>query len=113
VAELVRAEKEKLDWGTLQTEASRQGAGRVLRLGLFLARDLLGAELPVEVSKAIEREFGGGSVGSQIVSKLLTESIEPYSDFEKVVFYLKMMDGWQDRVQFCFRYLSQCLRAIA
>ena len=113
VAELVRTEKENIDWGKLQQEASRQGIGRALSLGLFLARDLLGAELPVEVSKAVEREFGGGSVVSRIVSKLFTESIEPCGDFEKVVFSLRMMDGWRDRVRFCSRYLSQCLRAVA
>jgi len=113
VAELVRTEKEKIDWGKLQQEASRQGVGRMLSLGLFLARDLLGAELPVEVSKAVERDFGGGSVVLRIVSKLFTGSIEPYGNFEMVIFYLRTMDRWQDRVRFCSSYLSQCLRAVA
>jgi len=112
VAELVRTEKEKIDWGKLQQEASRQGMRRMLSLGLILARNLLGAELPVEVAKVAERDFGGGSVVSRIVSKLFTES-EPYGDFEKVIFYLRTMDRWQDRVRFCSNYLSQCLRNVA
>jgi hypothetical protein len=43
VAELLRTEKEKIDWRKLQQEASRQGVRRMLNLGLFLAHDLLGA----------------------------------------------------------------------
>jgi len=113
VAELLRTQKEKIDWGKLQQEASRQGVRRMLNLGLFLAHDLLGAELPVEVSKTVERDFGGGSVVSRIVSKLFTESIEPFGDFEQVIFYLRTMDRWQDRVRFCSSYLSQCLRHVA
>ena len=113
VAELLRTEKEKIDWRKLQQEASRQGVRRILNLGLFLAHDLLGAELPVEVSKTVERDFGGGSVVSGIVSKLFTESIEPFGDFELIIFYLRMMDQWQDRVRFCSSYLSQCLRHAA
>jgi len=113
VAELLRTEKEKIDWRKLQQEASRQGVRRILNLGLFLAHDLLGAELPVEVSKTVERDFGGGSVVSRIVSKLFTESIEPFGDFELILFYLRMMDQWQDRVRFCSSHLSQCLRHAA
>ena len=113
VAELVRTEREKIDWGKLQQEASRQGMRRMLSLGLILARNLLGAELPVEVSKTVERDFGGGSVVSRIVSKLFTESTEPFGDSERVIFYLRTMDRWQDRVRFCSNYLSQCLRDVA
>ena len=113
VAELLRTEKEKIDWRKLQQEASRQGVRRMLNLGLFLAHDLLGAELPVEVSKTVERDFRGGSVVSRIVSKLFTESTEPFGDFELVIFYLRTMDRWQDRVRFCFSYLSQWLRHVA
>ena len=113
VAELVRTEKETIDWEKLQREASRQGVRRVLNLGLLLARDLLGAELPEDVSKAVHRDFTrGGSVVRRIVSKLFLESIEPYRDFDNVIFYLRTMDRWQDRVRFCSAYLSQSLRAV-
>jgi len=113
VAELLRTEKEKIDWRKLQQEASRQGVRRMLNLGLFLAHDLLGAELPVEVAKTVERDFRGGSVVSRIVSKLFTESTEPFGDFELVIFYLRTMDRWQDRVRFCSSYFSQWLRHVA
>jgi Uncharacterised nucleotidyltransferase len=112
IAELVRTEKETIDWRELHQEASRQGVRRVLSLGLFLARDLLGAELPVEMSKAVDRDFKEKSIVSTIVSKLFTESMEPYWDLEKVVFYLRTKDRWQDRIRFCSCYISQYLRMV-
>jgi hypothetical protein len=113
VAELVRTEKEKIDWRKLQQEASQQGVGRMLGLGLYLARDLLGAELPVEVSKAIDKDLRGGWVVARILSKLFTEPLQSWGGLEKVVFYLRTMDRWQDRVRFCSSFLSQCLRTVA
>ena len=85
----------------------------MLSLGLFLARDLLGAELPVEMSKAVDRDLRGKSIVSTVVSKLFTESMEPYKDLEKVVFYLRTKDRWQDRIRFCSCYISQYLRRVA
>ncbi len=112
IAELVRTEKETIDWRELYQEASRQGVRRVLSLGLFLARDLLDAELPVEMSKAVDRDLRGKTIVSRIVSKLFTESMEPYTDLEKLVFYLRTKDRWQDRIRFCSRYISQYLRMV-
>ena len=112
VAELVRSEKETIDWRELHLEASRQGVRRVLSLGLVLARDLLGAELPVETSRAVDRDLRGKSIVSTVVSKLFTESMEPYRDLEKVVFYLRAKDRWQERVRFCSCYILQILRKV-
>jgi putative nucleotidyltransferase-like protein len=110
VAELVRTEKEKIDWIELQRRASQLGVRRMLSLGLILARDLLGADLPSQVSDSVKRDFGVGSIASTVVSKLFRGS-EPDRDFEKVIFYLRTMDRWSDRARFCFSYLSQCMRA--
>ena len=112
VAELVRTEKETIDWRELHQEASRQGVRRMLSFGLFLARDLLGAELPVEMSKAVERDLRGKSIISTVVSKLFTESMEPSRDLERVVFYLRTKDRWQDRIRFCSCYISQYLHRV-
>jgi hypothetical protein len=112
VAELVRTEKETIDWRELHQEASRQGVRRMLSLGLFLARDLLGAELPVEMSRAVDRDLRGKSIISTVVSKLFTESMETSRDLEKVVFYLRTKDRWQDRIRFCSCYISQYLHRV-
>ena len=100
VAELVRAEKESIIWEKLQEEASRQGASRMLNLGLYLARDLLGAEVPADVSNAIDKDFGRSWVVTRILSDLTNQPLRSWAALEKVGFYLKTMDRWQTSAAF-------------
>jgi len=112
VAELVRVHKEEIDWGKVQQEASRLGIERMLGLGLFLANDFLGTALPEEISKKVQADFRMQSVAYQIRERLFAQSDEPTGDFQRVIFYLKAKDRWQDRLQFCLRYLSQWLHTV-
>ena len=112
VAELVRVYKEEIDWMEVKEEASRQAVERMLALGLFLAQEFLGTTLPNEVSKQISKELGPQSGFQQIRERLFAQTDEPRRKIEKVIFYLRTKDGWRDRFQFCFYYLSQCVQAI-
>jgi hypothetical protein len=107
VAELVRAHGQQIDWTKIQQEASSMGVGRMLGLGLFLAHELLGARLPGEVAKRVESDRRVRSVARQISEKLFAPADKPTGDFQRVVFYLKAKDRWQDRWRFCSRYVSQ------
>jgi hypothetical protein len=79
----------------------------MLGLGLFLAHELLGARLPGEVAKRVESDRRVRSVARQISEKLFAPADKPTGDFQRVVFYLKAKDRWQDRWRFCSRYVSQ------
>jgi hypothetical protein len=107
VAELVRVHKEQIDWRKVQQEASRLGIERMLGLGLFLAQDFLGAVLPEEIAKKVQADSRMKSVAYQIRERLFAQSDEPTGDFQRVFFYLKAKDRWQDRWRFCSRYASQ------
>lgn len=107
VAELVRVHREDIDWAKVQEEAYRLGVERMLGLGLFLAHELLGARLPGEVAKRVESDRRVLSVARQISDKLFAPSDKPTGDFQRVFFYLKAKDRWQDRWRFCSRYVSQ------
>lgn len=107
VAELVRSHSRQIDWTKIQQEASGMGVGRMLGLGLFLAHELLGARLPGEVAKRVESDRRMQSVARQIREKLFTPADKPTGDFQRVVFYLKAKDRWQDRWRFCSLYVSQ------
>jgi hypothetical protein len=107
VAELVRSHGQQIDWIKIQQEASSMGVGRMLGLGLFLAHELLGARLPGEVAKRVESDRRMQSVARQIREKLFAPSDKPTGDFQRVVFYLKVKNRWQDRWRFCSRYVSQ------
>jgi hypothetical protein len=79
----------------------------MLGLGLFLAHDFLGAELPEEISKKVQEDLRTKSAARQIRERFFTGGDEPPGDFKKVIFYLRTKDRWQERLQFCLRYLSQ------
>jgi hypothetical protein len=112
VAELVRAKGKEIDWRKIQQEASREGVSRMLSLGLFLAHELLGANLPGEILQKAQSDFRGKAIFRKIRGRLFSRSDKSPGGFERVLFYLRTKDRWRDRAQFCFSYLSQCLRVV-
>jgi len=108
---VVRVYKEQIDWEKIQLEACKRGIERMLGLGLFLAQEFLGTALPEEISKKVRENLGTKSLAQQISSRLFAE-VEPLGDVNKIIFYLKTKDHWQDRLQFCFRYFYQWLHAV-
>ena len=67
IAEIVRAHRD-LPWGEIRARAERLGCGRILLLGLLLARDLLEAPVPDAMLRATPRAvaFLGGRVRRQL-----------------------------------------------
>ena len=112
VAELLRVSKEEIDWGEIQQEASRQGVERMFGLGLFLAHEFLGTNLPKEIFKKVLADGATKSVAQQVRKRLFAQTKDPPGDAKKVIFYLRTKDRWQDRLQFSFCYLSQWLRVM-
>jgi len=112
IAEVINTYKEEIEWGKIQREAYKRGIERMLGLGLFLAQEFLGTALPEEISKKVQGNLGAKSVAQQINERLFAEINEPPGDVQKIIFYLKTKDHWRDRLQFCFRYLSQCFSAV-
>ncbi len=113
VAELVRAQQSEIDWGEVQKEASRQRVERMLWLGLFLAHDLLDAAVAEDVLKKFETDHKIKSLGQQIRERLFAHADNRPGHVERVMFYFKTKDRWHETAQFCLRYVSQCLQAVA
>ena len=95
VALLLRRDGEGLDWQTVWSRAGARGCERMLMIGLGLARELLGAELPEPTAARVAGDrvarrlrgwivdwmFGGGSglpglLGKQVFQLLSRERIE-------------------------------------
>ncbi|TNF98971.1 MAG: hypothetical protein EP297_06755, partial [Gammaproteobacteria bacterium] len=87
VAELLRTYKE-LDWVHVIDQASKLGNRRILFLGLWLARDLLGAVLPLQVLQSIEADKVVALRGKQIRERLLSETRGQLKGSEHHYFYL-------------------------
>jgi hypothetical protein len=79
----------------------------MLGLGLLVAHDFLGTVLPEKIAKKVQADSRMKSVANQIREKLFAPSDKLTGDFQRVAFYLKVKDRWQDRWRFCSRYVSQ------
>ncbi|MCL6481109.1 MAG: nucleotidyltransferase family protein [Firmicutes bacterium] len=80
VAQLVRRHP-GLDWEAALARAERYGAGRIVRLGLALAQQLLEAPLPAAVAAHVRADAAAGSLVQQITRELFAET----SSFEQLV----------------------------
>lgn len=106
VAELIRSHS-KLDWNRVLSQASAHGSQRMLFMGLFLANDLLGIELPNEVSKMIQADGAVKLLTERVRERLFRENQDSDGFFEKPVFYFKMREGLGDKARLVYYY---CLK---
>jgi len=82
--------------GVLRT-AEESGLRRAVLLGLGLARDLLGAELPEGIGEEIEKDRAVGTLRAHVRSTLFRREAEP-GFRETAGFQLKAKDRFADKV---------------
>lgn len=97
IAELVRAHEE-LDWGRVLAQAGRLGCKRMLFLGLFLANDLLEADLPEEVWSKIQADPVVKPLATQMYECLFSEEGGSYGGTEWHIYHLRIKERWRDRL---------------
>ena len=98
LAELIRATK-KLNWGELMTRARACRAERMLLLGLRLAADLLGAELPDRIRASLEADAAARTLALQVRGWLFDESDGWRTTLQKRLLLLRAREGCRDRFQ--------------
>jgi hypothetical protein len=91
-----------LQWDRLMAQATRLGVIRILRLGLFLAHDLLGATLPPAISTWVRADAKVEPLAMQVYQQLF-QATPCSSDFAHHVFALKMRERWWDRFVYSCR----------
>ena len=97
IAWLLAAEKD-LVWERILGQARVMGCERILLLGLFLANDLLGAELPREALTTIRRTPGLETLTTRIYTWLFSD--KPQDGFKAALFHLRV----RERLREGFRY---------
>jgi len=102
LAELIRAHP-RIDWKGVIDRAERLGWRRILFLGLFLAHDLLQTILPEEIWEKIRGDPSVQSLANQVREILFGDKNAPIGTLERSLFYLKMMERFQDRIGYCLR----------
>jgi hypothetical protein len=105
VAEWVRTHRD-MDWGWVVNRAGRLGSERMLLLGLLLARDLLEAPLPEEVSRRAHADQAVQELAWRISERLFQAIDHPPRRFAEVPFrpmHIKVRERWRDKVRYLVR----------
>jgi Uncharacterised nucleotidyltransferase len=97
IAELVHTYP-GLDWGRALEQTGRLGGARMLYLGLFLAQDLLGATVPVEMLRQIDTDPMVRLLAAQVRGWLFAGPDSLLKTLQQHAFYLRLAEHLQDRV---------------
>jgi len=81
------------DWNRTMAAASEVGAERILRLGLRLASDVLGAELPAQVEANVRCDHAVSKLAAQIESRLAFQEPRGIGILQRAAFRVKMRGG--------------------
>lgn len=114
VAELVR-NSAKLEWEAIHERAMAAGAERMLWLGLFLARHVLGATLPDPVARSLDNQPELKRLADKVRTGLFAQSSRSPELFERSAhqplaarvlfhpFHLQVRERFADKVRYCLR----------
>ncbi len=100
IAELIRTHQ-VFDWQEVMEQASRLGCRRRLFLGLFLAKELLGTNLPEQVWQEIQTDSLVKWLAKWVCKMLFHQVGESTKLINKVLFDLGSLERSQDRMRYC------------
>jgi hypothetical protein len=88
-----------LNWEYILEQSARQRRTRVLLIGLALAHELFGTELPEVVQKALRRDrYMVDQFTREIQNAIFEENTSPPVDNEVYAFHMRMRESWLDRL---------------
>ena len=94
-----------LDWDSVLDQAFRSGIDRILFLGLSLAKDMLGANIPNEIDKRLMNDRAIPPLAEEVKKQIFRTTDNLPGESERFVLYLRMRERFTDKVQYCFRRL--------
>ena len=93
-----------LNWARLLERARRSGTERMLLLGLYVAHDLLGAQLPPPISARFEHDAEIARLADQVYAQLFAAGGEAGGMSNYFLFQLKARRRLRDKFNYC-RYV--------
>ncbi|MGQ9647612.1 MAG: nucleotidyltransferase domain-containing protein [Thermodesulfobacteriota bacterium] len=104
LAQLVVGHKD-LDWERIGDLAIRTGIERILFLGLYLAKDMLGGDVPDEMDRRIKKDPAIPSLAEEVWKRIFTATEDLPGEAERFFFYLRMRENLRDKAAYCLRRL--------
>ena len=92
VAALISS-RQPLDWDNVMAAAREVGAERILHLGLRLASDVLGAELPPQVEASVQGDRAVSALTRKIQSRLASREPRSIGILQRAAFRVRMPGG--------------------
>jgi hypothetical protein len=85
--------RQSLDWDRALAVAREVGADRILRLGLRLPADLLGANLPPQIETRVRADRTAAKLAAQIESRLARPELHQIPILQRAAFRVRMRDS--------------------
>jgi hypothetical protein len=104
LAETIRR-SEAIDWELVWTRARAYRCERMVRLGLFLAWNLLEAPLPQEIGRKLENDRFICNLATKVKIKLFQMNLQSAGIRELSLFYMDASDCFRDRLAYWLRLL--------
>ena len=95
VAEFIRVQLD-IEWQQLLTRARETRVRHILSLGLLLAHEILGAELPEKILDTVRRDSAARKLAMRVREKLFRGDPNSERELEQYVFYRRLADRWRD-----------------
>lgn len=102
VAELIRTYP-NMDWEYVAHEAVVTGCGRITWLGLRLAHEMLGAELPDLALQQMRDDAQANRLAEWASARLFLDPPRPPGTFEGISFRVRARERLKDRLGWCLR----------
>ncbi len=101
IARLLAAEK-NLAWDKILEQARAMGCERMLLLGLFLADDLLEAEVPGEILKSMRSTPVVETLATRVYTWLFSDQGKPSDGFKSAWFHLRVRERLREGLRYSF-----------
>ena len=99
VAQLLWVER-GIDWSDVIAQAHRNGVSRMLHLGVRLASELLGVELPAAVAEAVVADARSEALAGAVRARLMTHDAESLLGVELARFNIRTFDRVSQRLRY-------------
>jgi hypothetical protein len=97
------SKKNAVDWDCVRAAAREVGAERILRLGLRLAMDVVGAALPEQLVVEARADSIAAHLATQLLKRLTAGDSDRMGILERAAFRVKMREGFWDGVAYLMR----------
>jgi Uncharacterised nucleotidyltransferase len=99
-----------LNWNYIVQEADQFGVKRILLLGLLIAHDFLGTNLPEYILVMIDQDASVRNLEYQIAKKYLENDYIGSSSLEIPLFHLKLRERFTDKIRYCVNMVNPSSR---